>query len=562
MPIKNKFTSKDYTGPLRKPGEQRVDLNTQEGKDETSSASNETDKGTTLVDLSVPRSEKGAEDVTSPMTVNQETDEKPVEGVSPVPLPLDAGKDKGDTTTELSVGNESGEKPACEAEKMDKPLDEKEQECKLLKESNFLSSKTTKETAKTEDSKNESDQKEQTVTNHNETSLREPTSKIKNLSPFAREFVPKASLNPASVVEAPEFVPATVPQQPERPPLLQRRNDTPENELMNCVKDVLFGLTQSPGELDYYYVTLVDKIKKSLGTLTSLKEVVDLIFEYSITEPNFQYIAAKLCNLLSMEEAIFLENGERFRSVFMNRCRDEHTIREEAIKNPQTLVQLLGFAMFEAELFCNYRPLGESEPLKVFHRGLLEMLSTLLQNHTEECLTCIGKILKMTGYLLDDPRFKEIDKERKQKVDKVFSDVEELLKESTLSESAKRLLSQVIKLRASKWTSSLAPVAGGTSFDFPPDNGYSLSDYGLGLDDLTIDDYLTPVTNPEQWSEYFDDGEDDTEQQEAYRYYFPENLEGDFSHEDGGFYLEDDPEFDDEIEQEFEKFLQEQGEFQ
>ena len=31
------------------------------------------------------------------------------------------------------------------------------------------------------------------------------------------------------------------------------------------------------------------------------------------------------------------------------------------------------------------------------------------------------------------------------------------------------------------------------------------------------------------------------------------------SPEDGGYYIEDDPEFDDEIDQEYEKFLQEQG---
>ena len=42
-------------------------------------------------------------------------------------------------------------------------------------------------------------------------------------------------------------------------------------------------------------------------------------FFQSITEPNFQYMAAKLCNLLSMEQKIVLKNGEKFRSVFMNR---------------------------------------------------------------------------------------------------------------------------------------------------------------------------------------------------------------------------------------------------
>lgn len=49
---------------------------------------------------------------------------------------------------------------------------------------------------------------------------------------------------------------------------------------MNCVKDVLFGLTQSPGELDYYVDTLVTMLMKWFSTLNSLKEVVDLIFEY------------------------------------------------------------------------------------------------------------------------------------------------------------------------------------------------------------------------------------------------------------------------------------------
>ena len=35
----------------------------------------------------------------------------------------------------------------------------------------------------------------------------------------------------------------------------------------------------------------------------------------------------------------------------------------------------------------------------------------------------------------------------------------------------------------------------------------------------------------EQWSDYYDDGEDETvSSQDAYKYYFPENFEGDFRH--------------------------------
>ena len=40
----------------------------------------------------------------------------------------------------------------------------------------------------------------------------------------------------------------------------------------------------------------------------------------------------------------------------------------------------------------------------------------------------------MTGFLLDDPQFLQIEKDRKEKVDKVFNDVNNLLKDSSLPE--------------------------------------------------------------------------------------------------------------------------------
>ena len=105
----------------------------------------------------------------------------------------------------------------------------------------------------------------------------ELTNKITKLSPFAAEFVPKASYN---LNNAPEFVPSSFSLQNERPALLRLQIDKPENELMNCVKEVLFGLTQSPGEFDFYVGILVKMLQNWLSTLNSLKEIVDLVFEY------------------------------------------------------------------------------------------------------------------------------------------------------------------------------------------------------------------------------------------------------------------------------------------
>ena len=104
--------------------------------------------------------------------------------------------------------------------------------------------------------------------------------KITKLSPLAAEFIPKTGYNLQSQVEAPEFVPKSLSQQGRRPPMLRQLSDKPENELMNCVKDVLFGLTQTPGELDSYVETLVKMLQKWLSSLDSLQEVVDLIFDY------------------------------------------------------------------------------------------------------------------------------------------------------------------------------------------------------------------------------------------------------------------------------------------
>ena len=249
-------------------------------------------KGASLGVVQVLSNEKDAEDNTCLITISQETNEKPVEDVSPIPVLIDSGKDEDLTTTKLLSSEESEEIPACKSGEVEKPLDEKEEETKSPQESDAHSNATieAKKTAKTNKNIKESDQKEQTVMNHNEMSLTEATSKVSILSPFAREFVPKASSNLASVVKAFNFVPASVPLRLGRPPTLQKRYNTPESELINCVKDVLFRLTQRPGELNYYFVTVFRQVKKHLGSLNSFKEVVELIFEYVSTDLFCQYL--------------------------------------------------------------------------------------------------------------------------------------------------------------------------------------------------------------------------------------------------------------------------------
>lgn len=517
MPNKGRVTAKDYPEPLRKPGEQCEPATAKEddGAQKSASSVNESENVAKLP------ADKAIESLVKDTPSSQVSEEKPT--------------DKTINTQEESVEENTVAKNT-----------EKASEVTVTKEEGDAANSTKNDNLDVKETQDKTTLKD-------EVSKTKLTDKVTSLSPYAQEFVPKSTISPQSV-DAAEFVPGALFYESKRPNLLERESDTPENELMNCVKDVLFGLYQSPGELYFYFSTLVRMLKKWLSSLDSLKDVVDLIFEFSATERNFQYITAKLCNMLSKERSIEPAKGEKFRSVFMNRCKDEHIKREERFQNPETEERLLGFAMFEAELFCHYRPLGETEPLKVFHRGLVEMLNTLLQSSKEEFLTCIGNILKMTGYLLDDPRFMKEDKDRKGKVDKIFTDVERLSKESNLSESVKSLLSQVIELRASKWDNGLEQNA-----SYPTeDTSYYLPDFsGLVVEELNLDDDLIPVTNPDQWSDYYPDEDDMGLFNGTYDYYSPEEYDQDYSNlggEEGDF----DPAYYDEIDAEFEKFLQEQ----
>jgi len=116
------------------------------------------------------------------------------------------------------------------------------------------------------------------------------------------------------------------------------------------------------------------------------------------------------------------------------------------------------------------------------------------------------------------------------------------------------LLSQVIELRASKWDNGLEQNA-----SYPTeDTSYYLPDFsGLVGDELNLDDDLIPVTNPDQWSDYYHDEDDVGLFNGTNDYYSPEEYDQDYSHlagEEGDF----DSAYYDEIDAEFEKFLQEQ----
>lgn len=354
---------------------------------------------------------------------------------------------------------------------------------------------------------------------------------------------------------APAFVPRSQFQSPlkPKPSHLSARSSGPDSVLIDCVKDTIYQLSLDPGELEAIVEGLVETMEGWISQDDTLTEIADIIVNQCVTEPNFTYTGARLCDYLDKNMNLKQDTKKKFRVVFVTRCKQEHLGKDALKTDPSCEPRLLGFAMFLAELFCNFKSWNYNEPFAIFHKALLELLEVLIAHGSDDALYCIGRVMKMTGYLIDDPLYKDL-KDREHKVDKIFDDIKAVVADSkTCARSTKTFLESVLALRAKNWgkedpqafvaPDTQLPEAEGTP-DSPQNQQYV---------------YYTPntdgFTSGDQWSTTYYDDNDDYQQygpDDMYQYdteqYYPEGFEL-------GYEEPDDPEFDAELEADFEKFL-------
>lgn len=79
-----------------------------------------------------------------------------------------------------------------------------------------------------------------------------------------------------------------------------------------------------------------------------LEAIAETILENGITEPNFRYTGARLCDYLSLHLTVILE-GATLRQILMQKCNSLFKSRDTLVaENPE---RLRGFTIFLAELF-------------------------------------------------------------------------------------------------------------------------------------------------------------------------------------------------------------------
>ncbi|XP_062279077.1 eukaryotic translation initiation factor 4 gamma 1-like [Scomber scombrus] len=232
------------------------------------------------------------------------------------------------------------------------------------------------------------------------------------------------------------------------------------HELFNRVRSTLNKLT-----IVNFEQLMKQVMKLTIDTEERLTGVVNLTFEKAIFEPHFSLLYANMCRfLMGLKVQITDKLGVtvNFYKLLLNRCQREFEkdkYDDEAFKKKQQelvaasreerqwLVEeledlkdkarrhSLGLIKFICELF----------KLKMITAVIMhDCIIKLLQNHDEESLECLCRVLFTIGEDLD------IEK-AKPHMDLYFSQMEKIMMERKTTSRIRFMLQDVLDLRRSNW---------------------------------------------------------------------------------------------------------------
>ncbi|KAK3598299.1 hypothetical protein CHS0354_010275 [Potamilus streckersoni] len=236
--------------------------------------------------------------------------------------------------------------------------------------------------------------------------------------------------------------------------------DLKSEELYKKVRSILNKLTPQK------FQTLVAKMQAlEIDTEARLKNVIDLVFEKAISEPEFSVAYANMCRCLSMFKvpAESKQGDVNFRALLLTRCQREFEKANSSEKEFDTKRKEIEKATMEEQKLQmkeeleyeetkakrrslgNIRFIGELFKLKMLTENIMhDCVFKLLRTKDEENLECLCRLLKTIG--------KELDTEKaKPRMDQYFQQMIKIVNEKKLSSRVRFMLQDVIELRRGKW---------------------------------------------------------------------------------------------------------------
>lgn len=202
-------------------------------------------------------------------------------------------------------------------------------------------------------------------------------------------------------------------------------------------KNAVFELTSNPGPMEEYLKPIVDTLKRGVTDIAVLNEIIETLFEQSVSESNFRFTGAKICKYLS-EELKSHHVFNNFRGLYLNRCKQEFDKREELLNN--NLTRLCGLSMYFGELFLilEIEKDGVLTKVGILRSAIADLLRTLLSKLDDDTVKCATQLIKLTGPALMQT------KDLPGTFDDIFEKIKRLEKHPSLNKTSHCLVNSVL----------------------------------------------------------------------------------------------------------------------
>ncbi|XP_033636979.1 polyadenylate-binding protein-interacting protein 1-like [Asterias rubens] len=228
----------------------------------------------------------------------------------------------------------------------------------------------------------------------------------------------------------------------------QYANRSQEPQSIQLVRDVLGSLNSNPGMFEDLMHSLVARLNSTIVSDDELSAIASIIFEQSVSEPNFRYTGARACDYLTVHLKL-PPPIKTFRVHINQRVKDPVERREQMAKDPRQMGRLHGATMFLAELFLNTEV--EGKRIAIYRTALTELMDTLVKNASDENLKCLGQLLKLSGKEIEDYDNAQNQSTVSKTLNEIFNEARRQTTRDTMDKGIRVLWLQLFELRGAKW---------------------------------------------------------------------------------------------------------------
>ncbi|XP_052778175.1 polyadenylate-binding protein-interacting protein 1-like [Mya arenaria] len=153
------------------------------------------------------------------------------------------------------------------------------------------------------------------------------------------------------------------------------------------------------GNVEEYIKPIVAKLNKGINDMAVLQKMIDILFNHSLSEPNFSYTGAQICKYLASDLKSH-PTFSNFRQLFLNKCKSAYDDREAWVCDPARFNQLSNLAMLIGQLFLTLEDEvnGEVHRLGFLREAISLLLLTLLAEPNDDRIKTAAQLLKLTGF--------------------------------------------------------------------------------------------------------------------------------------------------------------------